>query len=81
MEINFFNNKMKDFQKNINKIDANLSDSLIAILHNIQKFIEKSEIIQTTDTSFALNDTDNEFIQIHRSYYCKACNVSIKLNL
>lgn len=77
MEINFFNNKMKGFQKNINKIDANLSNSLIDILHNIQKFIDKSEIVQTTDTSFSLNDNDHEYIQIQRNYYCLACNVSI----
>lgn len=66
---------MESFQKNVNKIDINLSNSLIDILHNIQSFIDNSEIVQTADTSFALND--NESIQIQRNYYCLACNVSI----
>lgn len=74
MEIHFFIKKMESFQKNINKIDINLSNSLIDILHNIQSFIDNSEIIQTTNTSFTLND--NECIQIQRNYYCLACNVS-----
>lgn len=81
LETHIFTRKLRNYKESTCKIDKNLASVLLNSVNEISEFLNEATI-QDNDEKANVIDVipaiDNEILQAHRSFYCKACNLACK---